>query len=119
MQQKMKHSTVFITIVEQNKPKFSHPDYLCALNARKLLAKVGRPSHQTCLCIIEQILLPNCPVKCRDILNAQAMFGPDLGSLKGKTVQQSTIPVQPYLNDLPSEIMSQYKRSLSLTIYCL
>jgi hypothetical protein len=109
-----KLGSVFVTTVESNKSKFSQRDYLRALEARKLLCKIGRPSQKTFLHILDKNLLPNCPVTHRDALNAQIMFGPDLGSLKGKTVRQSTTPIQPVLNDLPLEIMSQY-RDVTLT----
>jgi Reverse transcriptase (RNA-dependent DNA polymerase) len=109
-----KLGSVFVTTVESNKSKFSQRDYLRALEARKLLCKIGRPSQKTFLHILDKNLLPNCPVTHRDALNAQIIFGPDLGSLKGKTVRQSTIPIQPVLNDLPLEIMSQY-RDVTLT----
>jgi hypothetical protein len=109
-----KLGSVFVTTVEANKSKFSQRDYLRALEARKLLCKIGRPSQKTFLRILDKNLLPNCPVTHRDALNAQIIFGPDLGSLKGKTVRQSTIPIQPVLNDLPLEIMSQY-RDVTLT----
>jgi Reverse transcriptase (RNA-dependent DNA polymerase)/Zinc knuckle len=109
-----KLGSVFVTTVEDNKSKFSQRDYLRAIEARKLLCKIGRPSQKTFLHILDKNLLPNCPVTRRDALNAQLIFGPDIGSLKGKTVRQSTIPIQPVLNDLPLEIMSQY-RDVTLT----
>ena len=110
------HSTgaTFITTVENNKSKFSNRDYLRALEARKLLCRIGRPSQQTFLKILDGNLIPNCPVTRRDALNAQLIFGPDLGSLKGKTVRATSTEVQPILNDLPLEIMSQY-RDVTLT----
>jgi hypothetical protein len=36
--------------------------------------------------IADRNLMPNCPVTCRDILAAEDIFEPNLGSLKGKTV---------------------------------
>lgn len=40
---------------------------------------------------------------------AEAIFGPDVGSLKGKTVHRPPEPVQMQLNDLPIDIMNQYR----------
>ena len=80
----LKHGTVFVNTVEQNKSKFSHRDYLRAVSARELLSKIGRPSQQTFLRIIDKNLLPNCPITRRDAENAQMIFGADIGSLKGK-----------------------------------
>jgi hypothetical protein len=104
-----KFGSIFVTTVEFNKSKFSQRDYLRATEARKLLCKIGRPSQKTFLNILDKNLLPNCPVTHRDAVNAEIIFGPDLGSLKGKTVRQSSIHIQPVLNDLPLDIMSQYR----------
>ena len=107
--------SVFITTVANNKSKYSQRDYNRAVEARKLLCKIGRPSHQTFLRILERNLIPNCPVTRRDAMNAEAIFGPDLGSLKGKTVRKPSTPVLPVLNDLPPEIMLKY-REVTLVI---
>eukprot|EP00957_Ditylum_brightwellii_P073476 5583480-Ditylum_brightwellii.AAC.1 len=37
--------------------------------------------------------MPNCPVTVDDIKNAQAIFGKDVGALKGKTVKTTPVPV--------------------------
>jgi hypothetical protein len=100
--------TVFVNTVDNNKSKFSQRDYLRAVEARKLLAKIGRPSQETFLRILDNNLLPNCPVTRRDAINAQNIFGPDVGSLKGKTVRHDGTPIQPILNDLPAEMMATY-----------
>jgi hypothetical protein len=106
--------TILVNTVAQNKSKFSERDFHRAVDARKLLSKIGRLSQATFLQILDRNLLPNCPVTRRDALNAELIFGPDIGSLKGKTVRQPTTAIQPVLNDLPVEIMSQY-RDVTLT----
>jgi hypothetical protein len=98
-----------INIVDDNKAKFSQRDYLNAVEARKIMHMIGRPSLQQFLHILDRNQLPNCPVTRRDALNAEAIFGTDVGSLKGKTVHRSSVPVQPILNDLPAETMAAYK----------
>ena len=107
--------SVFITTVAHNKSKFSQRDYQRAVEARKLLCKIGRPSQQQFLRILERNMIPNCPVTRRDAINAHLIFGPDIGSLKGKTVRESSAPVTPVLNDLPAETMLQY-RDVTLTM---
>jgi Zinc knuckle len=95
-----KDGFTFINTLTENKSKFSNRDYLRAVAARKLLCKIGRPSMQTFLRILDRNQLANCPVTRRDALNAEIMFGPDLGSLKGKTVRRPGLPAHPILNDL-------------------
>jgi hypothetical protein len=51
----------------------------------------------------------NCDVTRQDILNAEDIFGPELGSLKGKTVQQASDQVRSGgLVPIPATVMAQY-----------
>jgi hypothetical protein len=100
---------VLVNTVEENKSNFSQRDYLRAVQARKIMHTIGRPSLQQFLNILDRNHLPNCPVTRRDALNAEAIFGTDVGSLKGKTVHRSSVPVQPVMNDLPAETMAAYR----------
>jgi hypothetical protein len=54
-------------------------------------------------------LIINCDVTRQEILNAEHIFGPDTGSLKGKTVQKASDQVQSgNLVPIPATIMAQY-----------
>jgi hypothetical protein len=70
---------------------------------------IGRPSTQTYLRIVDNKELRNCPVTRGDIFIADTIFGPDLGSLKGKTVWQGANHVKTSLTDIPTTIMSHYR----------
>ena len=102
-------AVTLVNTVSENKGKYSHRDILRAEAARDLLCKIGRPSLQQFLMILDKNQLPNCPVTRRDALMAEAIFGPDLGSLKGKTVRRAPTPVTVPANDLPADIMAQYQ----------
>jgi hypothetical protein len=78
-----------VNTVEKNKSKYMNRDYSRAVLARKLQKVLGRPSTRDYLRIVETNQLPNYPIERDDILAAEDIFGPDLGSLKGKTVQRS------------------------------
>ena len=59
--------------------------------------------------IVERNLLPNCPVTRDDIAAAEQIFGPDVGSLKGKTVHRASVPVRMDYANVPASIMSRYQ----------
>ena len=103
-------SIALVNTVESNKAKYSHRDFLRAQTARDLMCKIGRPSLQQFLTILDKNQLPNCPVTRRDALIAEKIFGPDIGSLKGKTVHRPPESVQIQLNDLPIDIMTEYQQ---------
>ena len=77
-----------VNTVEDNRTSYTNRDYSRAVLARQIQSIIGRPSVRTYLKIIENNLLPNCPITRRDIIAAENIFGPDVGALKGKTVRR-------------------------------
>ncbi len=43
--------------------------------------------------MVSNNIIPNCPITSADISNARAIFGPDLPSVRRKTVQRAPAPV--------------------------
>jgi len=60
----------------------------------KIQKTIGHPSQRKFLEIVENNLLPNCPIVKRDILAAEDIFGPELGFLKAKTVRAASTQVK-------------------------
>eukprot|EP00957_Ditylum_brightwellii_P173033 13173579-Ditylum_brightwellii.AAC.1 len=65
---------------------------------------VGRPSEADFHNMINLNLMPNCPITTQDIKNANAIFGKDVGTLKGKTTRRKPIPVVTDYLHVPPEI---------------
>ena len=98
-----------VNTVANNCSSYTNHDYLRAVLARKLQKIIGQPRTRTFLTIVEKNLLPNCPITRKDILAAEAIFGCNVGSLKGKTVWQKATWVEGFSVDIPSSIMSRYR----------
>jgi hypothetical protein len=90
-----------VNTVEKNKSKYTNCDYSRAVLARN--------SKRSLAAQVPETQLPNCPVERDDILAAEDIFGPDLGSLKGKTVRRGGEHVRPAHADIPATIMSRYR----------
>ena len=110
-------STILITTVDDNKLKFSGQDVAKADQARTLQQRVGRPSTADLIGYIHDKLIKNCPVTTQDVRNAETIYGPDLGCLKGKTVRTKPPPIRVQHNEIPPSIMDHYKNvTLSVDI---
>ena len=100
-------ASLLVTTVHDKKSGLTAQEYSQACLAWKLQCIIGCPSTKAFLQIIDMNLLPNCPISHVDVLNVEHIFGPDVGSLKGKTVQQSPHPVQITTFNVPAHIMEQ------------
>ena len=101
--------TVLVTTVADNSNNFSNADYSQAVLARKIQKIIGRPTTRAFINFIKNNLLPNCPVNRRDVLRAEQIFGPDIGSLKGKTVRRQPPQVEVTEVTLPPTIHQHYQ----------
>jgi hypothetical protein len=79
--------TVLVNTVANIKTNYTNQDYLKAMQARQLQIMIGWPSTKHFIKIVTSNQLPNCPVTRADILAAEHILRPDVGSLKGKTIQ--------------------------------
>jgi hypothetical protein len=95
-----------INTVDDNKSRYTNREYSRALLARKIQDTIGRPSTRSYIHIIDNNLLPNCPVTRHDVIAAEDIFRPNLGSLKGKTTRSGTLHMRTTPTILLIQIMS-------------
>jgi hypothetical protein len=100
-------STVLVNTVAATKSRYTNRDYSRAALARKMQNIIGYPS--TNITIVENNLLPNCPVNRTDIIAAEDIFGPNLGLLKGKTTRTTASHVRAEHINIPITIMNRYR----------
>eukprot|EP00957_Ditylum_brightwellii_P188067 14318096-Ditylum_brightwellii.AAC.1 len=86
-------TSLFVSTVAKNKELFTERQYCQAELARKIYSMMGRPSEDDFINMVKMQLMPNCPITAEDIRNARAIFGKDIGVLKGKTVRRTPLPV--------------------------
>ena len=65
--------------------------------ARSIQDIIGHPSTVDYIKYVEQGLTPNCPITKEDIICAEDILGPNLGSLKGKTTRKTPERVTTHL----------------------
>jgi hypothetical protein len=104
------HTVLATAAVEANKSKHTDRDYSRAQLARKIQNLVGRPELKDFLRHLDSNSFPNCPMQRQDAVNADAIFGQDVASLKGKiTRQQLQTVLGAVASNLPKEIMQHYR----------
>jgi hypothetical protein len=98
-----------IVTVADKRDKYTVRSYRQAVLARRIQDTIGRPSTRDYVKIVEGGMLQNCPVSRADIVAAEDIFGPNLGSLKGKTVRRDNDRVKSLVADVPFDIIKAHK----------
>ncbi len=78
--------TMLVETVQGNYKGYTKSDILKAKQARHAQVMMGNPSKKDYKGVVSNHLISNCPVTHANITNARAIFGPDLPSVRGKTV---------------------------------
>jgi hypothetical protein len=84
-------------------------EYEGAVHARQVQNIMMHPGVCEYMNIIDKNLIQNMPVTRNNIHATEDIFGPNLRSLKGKTVNHPSIPVMGKIDGVPMEIKKNYK----------
>ncbi len=101
---------LFLNTVAANKAEYTQREIQGVNKARDLYRKLGRPSEKEFRRILDNGLVHNCPVTSDDAQRALHIYGPDLATLKGKTVKRQNKGIPDYRPILiPAPIIAKHK----------
>jgi hypothetical protein len=98
---------VMVNTIKENREGFTRRKVDKAKEARRAL--VSYPSPKDFMNIVRSNMIKNCPICPIDIINAHKLFGPDIATLKGKTVRRTPAGVMTEYIEIPKEIISLNK----------
>ena len=96
-----------IQTVKGNQDYYTRREIENADKARRFQNIIMRPSVRFMTDTVIRTL-PNCPVTRRDILVAEDIYGPNLGSVKGKTPTKKVEHVQDNTDPVPPDILKRH-----------
>ena len=110
---------LLLNSVSENESLYTARQIHDARLARRIYALVGRPSHATFIRLIRENLLHHCPITVADANRALHIYGPDIGSLRGKTTRVTPDHVpEPDAFPIPREILDlHYNITLCFDIF--
>jgi hypothetical protein len=95
--------------VQQNYEGYTKREVLEVKEARRAIGMIGNPSKEDFKGMVRENMIQNSPVTPAAIANVCAIFGPDLPSLRGKTVQRTPAPVVSEYVLVPKEVVIRTK----------
>ena len=103
------NTVAFIMTVEDMESLYSNHDVHNAKGARKLQCIIGQPNSWYFQHLIQNYLLSGCNLTANDVKIVDHIYGHDLRSIKGKTVQSSSEQVKIPISSIPPELMTKYQ----------
>ena len=98
-----------ISSVRENLMGYTPRQIKDARAARKLYRAIRSPTVANMKLILKQNLIEECPVTSKDVEVAELIFGPEVGTLKGKTVRKKSPVVKSDIIEIPKEILDKHQ----------
>ena len=97
---------------------FKRREYEGGREAQRDMYMLGFPLEQDFENMVRSKMFVNCPITFSDVKNAKLIFGPDITSLKGKSVRCKTDIVVTDFVDIPREILES-RKELEVSTYIM
>jgi len=100
-----KEATALVNTVSANESLYNARELTMAKEAKLLIRRLGYPTSSDAVRLINRGGIINCPVTSRDVERAVSIYGKELASIHGKTVQRPStiIESEPFRHNVPSE----------------
>ncbi len=98
-----------ITTIRNNYKGYTKKEIAQANEARRAMAKIGHPTEKEFTGMIHHKTITNCPITDQDISNANAIFGPNLPGIRGKTTQTKHEAVKMDYVEIPKTLIQRNK----------
>ena len=100
-----------ISTVEETQMGYTKRQCERAKKARALCHSLGCPTIENLKHILRQRIITNCPVTIEDVNIATDIYGPDVGTLKGKSTRPKSTPYKDDYIKIPTEILEKHSDS--------
>ena len=104
-----KEGVACVETVRKNMQGFTLEECTRAKGARDAMAMMAHPSEAKMRNLVSSGNVVNMPYTSTDISNSRALFGPDRGAIRGKTVRQRPSRVRPELIVLPQQMYEKLR----------
>ena len=98
-----------VDTVAKNRRNYSIQQFERAKGARKLQNVLLGPTVKTLKMILRSNMVKNCNITEEDVDLAQAIFGPDISYVKGKTTRRKPVPVVNNTIQIPKELKYKHQ----------
>ena len=112
------NTMLLLNTVSENREGFTQREYEVAREARRAMHLLGFLSEQDFENIVRLNMIINCPVTFSDVKNAELIFGPDITSLKVKSVKRKPVSVVTDYVEIPGEI-PESRKELGVSTYII